>query len=123
MSIWQKVVEIANRAMDTEANQILYELRATCPKDTGETARSFRIMSSEDDSTVSTIGGKGLIRSVRIGSTKLSAYYADQGNGGKSRIIRPKRAKALKLKDGSYRPYVHGYDGTDFVKWVADRHR
>ena len=123
MSVWQKVVEIVNDVMNTEADQILYELRATCPKDTGETARSFRIMGKNDDSTVPTVGGKGLIQSIRIGSTKLSAYYADQGNGGKSRIIRPKHAKALKLKDGSYRTYVHGYDGTDFVRWVADRHR
>lgn len=123
MSVWQKVVEIVNDVMNTEADQILYELRATCPKDTGDTARSFRIMGRNDDSTVPTIGGRGLIRSVRIGSTKLSAYYADQGNGGKSRIIRPKRKKVLALKDGSYRPYVHGYDGKEFVKWVADRHR
>lgn len=123
MSIWQKVVEAANRAMNTEADQILYELRATCPKDTGDTARSFKILGRNSDSTVPTIGGQGLISSVRIGSTKLTAYYANQGNGGRSRIIRPKRSKALHLKDGSYRAYVHGYDGTEFVKWVADRHR
>lgn len=122
MSVWQKVVEIVNKAMNTEAGQILKELRAECPKDSGDTARRIHIMSGKEDATVS-ITAKGLIRSVRIGSNDLSAYYADQGNGGRSRIIRPTRSKALHLKDGSYRAYVHGYEGSHFVKRVADRHR
>ena len=122
MALWNKVVEIVNRVMNTEANQILYELKATCPKDTGKTAERFHIMGRNEGASVG-ISGRGLIRSVRIGSTELTAYYADQGNGGPGRIIRPIHAKALKLKDGSIVPYVRGYDGAHFVKWVADRHR
>lgn len=123
MSIWQKVVEIVNVKMNTEAGQILQELRAECPKDSGETARRIHIMGAKEDATVAIGGVKGLIHSVRIGSNDLSAYYADQGNGGSGRIIRPTRSKALHLKDGSYRAYVHGYEGSHFVKRVADRHR
>lgn len=96
------------------AEQILSELRAECPKQSGRSARSFHI---EKDG-----------RNYRVVSTKLSAYYADQGNGGHSRIIYPRRAKALKITNGvnrtlGYAKYVHGYDGDHFVKRVADRHR
>ena len=63
-----------------------------------------------------------------IVSNKLSAYYADQGNGGPNRIIYPRRAKALKITNGinrtlGYAKYVHGYDGEGYIKKVADRHR
>lgn len=122
MSLWEKVVAITNKAMNTEANQILGELRAECPKDSGKTAASFRIMGKGEDATVS-VGGRGLITNVRIGSTELSALYADQGNGGKGRIIYPTQAQALHLKDGSYRASVHGYEGSHFVAKVASRHR
>lgn len=122
MSLWDKVVEIANKAMNTEANQILGELQAECPKDTGRTAASFHIMGGKGEALVS-LGGKGIIGSVRIGSNELSALYADEGNGGRGRIIYPTHAKALHLKDGSYRASVHGYEGSHFVARVANRHR
>lgn len=123
MSLWDKVVGIVNERMNTEAQQILAELRAECPKDTGKTAASFHIAGKGADGTVS-VGAKGLIGSVQIVSNELSAYYAAYGNGGRSREIYPKRSKALHLKDGSYRGMVHGYKPErNFVKDVADRHR
>lgn len=122
MSLLSKVIEIANKAMNTEASQILDELKAECPKDTGHTAERIKIMGKGENATVS-VGGRGLLTNVRIGSTDLSAYYADQGNGGRGRIIRPKEAQALHLKDGSYRAFVHGYNGSHFVARVANRHR
>lgn len=127
MSLWQKVVVIANKAMNTEANQILGELKAECPRSsTGHNGRhvadSFRIMGKGEGAMVS-VSGSGLIGSIRIGSTELGAYYADQGNGGRGRIIHPTHAKALRLKDGTIRKSVHGYEGTHFVREVADRHR
>ena len=130
MSVLQKVTQIVNKKMNTEAQQILDELQEACPKRSGKTARSFHIMGGNEDATVS-VGGKGFIKSVRIGSTLLSAKYADEGNGGDGRIIRSTRPYdrrgippgKLKLSDGSFRTEVHGYEGTHFVKEVADRHR
>lgn len=133
MSLWDRVVEIVNVKMQTEAAEILDELRAECPKRTGQTANSFHIMAGKGNATVS-VGGKGLITSVRIGSTRLSALYADEGNGGSGRVItstrpvdrRGRPPGKLKIMNGMYMQYatqVHGYDGDHFVKRVADRHR
>lgn len=131
MSLWDRVVEIANRAMQTEAAEILGELKEACPSRTGKTAASFHIMAGKGNATVS-VGGKGLITSVRIGSTKLSALYASEGNGGSGRVItstrpldrRGRPPGKLKLSDGSYRTMVHGYTPpTNFVVDVANRHR
>ncbi len=35
MSLWDKVVEVVNNAMNTEASQIQAELKGACPKDSG----------------------------------------------------------------------------------------
>lgn len=131
MSVLQKVVQIANKAMNTEAQQILGELQEACPKRSGKTAASFHIMGGGEQASVST-GGQGLVKSVRIGSTLLSAKYADEGNGGEGAIItstRPYDRRGIppgKMKlssDGSYRTMVHGYEGNHFVREVAGRHR
>lgn len=130
MSLVQKVAQIVNKRMNTEAQQILDELREACPKRSGKTAESFHIMGGGEDATVS-VSGQGLIKSVRIGSTLLSAKYADEGNGGSGREIRSTRRydrngippAKLKLSDGTYRVMVHGYEGTHFVREVANRHR
>ena len=121
MALWDRVVEVANKAMRTEASQILKELRAECPKRTGATARSFHIMSGSGGMTNGIEGVGGIITNVRIGSTKDTAYFADQGNGTK--IIYPVKAKALKFHDGSYHNYARPYMGTNFVAEVANRHR
>jgi hypothetical protein len=96
------------------ADKILWELRAACPKQSGRSARSFHVVKR----------GKNFA----VVSDKLSAYYADQGNGGSGRLIFPRKAKALKITNGvnrtlGYARCVHGYDGAHFVKAVADNHR
>lgn len=134
MSILDKVIEIVNQKMDTEANQILGELKDACPKRTGQTAASFHIMGSGKGATAS-IGGKGFITNVRIGSTRLSAKYASEGNGGSGKVIKSTRKYdrlgrepgKLLIMNGMHTMYatsVHGYTpATNFVKDVADRHR
>lgn len=114
MSLKAKVDLAIDARTKRIAEQILKELRAECPKKSGRSARSFRI--------------EKVGRNYRVVSNKLSAYYADQGNGGPDRIIYPRRAKALKITNGinrtlGYAKFVHGYDGDHFVTRVADRHR
>lgn len=121
MSVWDRVVEAVNVAMNTEAAQIRKELRDACPKRTGETARSFHIMRIEKDTEIGLVGVKGLITKVQIGSTLPSAYFADQGNG--TRMIYPKKKKALKFSDGTFHAYASPYKGANFIEDVADKHR
>lgn len=131
MSLWEKVVAIANKAMNTEAQQILEELRAECPKRTGKTAASFHIIGSDESATVST-GGKGLVTRIEVGSTELSALYANDGNikgsiGGRiypsgNRLVFTGSKAPYKGKRYSL-PSVKAYEGTHFVEKVANRHR
>lgn len=136
MALWDRFVEIVNKAMQTEASTILSELRAACPQDTGTTAKSFRIMNADGSPQVGT-PAKGLTRSVIVGSTLRTAYWSEYGNGGPNTIIYPKHKRRDgktpmlgKHPDGipgiGWRPYVHGYydpQKQGFVKRVADRHR
>lgn len=112
------LVAHAERIIETEsrriADKILWEVRAACPKQSGRSARSFRVEKR----------GRG----YAVVSSKLSAYYADQGNGGSGRIIYPTRARALKITNGvnrtlGYARFVHGYDGAHYIREVANRHR
>ena len=131
MALWDRVVEIANRAMDTEANQILQELRAECkaayPNGTGTTAKSFHIMGKGESSDVS-VGGKGLITKVRVGSTLESAYYANYGNSATDKFVAfvPNKGISESLRPkGTKKVYSHGrkgYEGAHFVEKVAARH-
>lgn len=114
MSLKARVELVIDARTKRLAEQILRELRAECPKQSGRSARSFRI--------------EKVGRNYQIVSRKLSAYYADEGNGGRDRTIYPRRAKALKITNGinrtlGYAKFVHGYDGDHFVARVADRHR
>ena len=114
MSIRSRVELVIDARTKRLAERILKELQAECPKQSGRSAKSFHIEKNG--------------RNYRIVSTKLSAYYADEGNGGPNRIIYPRRAKALKITNGinrtlGYARYVHGYDGAHFVQEVASRHR
>ena len=133
MSLVSKATDIINKAMRTEADTILKELRQACPKKTGKTAKTFHIM-SEDSNALVGVSGKGVIKRVVIGSTALTAYWADQGNSGSGSPIYPKherkdgRAPVLgKYPKGipgyGWRTYVNAYEGKHFVKQVADRHR
>lgn len=133
MSLLSKAIGIANKAMKTEADQILKELREACPKKTGKTARSFRIMSMDADAVVGTTG-QGVTKRVLIGSTRLTAYWADHGNYDSGQKIYPKHTRKDgrtpmlgKYPDGipgyGWRASVNAYEGTHFVREVADRHR
>lgn len=111
---------VVEEELDKLATRIQYELKRACPKRTGEAAASIHIEMTDKYSRfvgadTSTPGG-------------LALYYADQGNGGRGTIIKPKRAKALPItnKNGqwiAFRSQVHGYEGSHFVKAVADKHR
>lgn len=112
--------DIVQKELDRLATRIQYEMKSACPKRTGEAADSIHI---EVDSETSRF--IGAYTSTPGG---LALYYADQGNGGRGRVIRPKHAKALPISNKSgqwiaFRAYVHGYEGSGFIKDVADRHR
>lgn len=107
----ERIIDARTRKI---AEQIFWEVREACPKQSGRSARSFRIEK------------RG--RNYAIVSDKLSAYYADEGNGGSGRLIYPRRAKRLKITNGinrtlGYAPYVHGYEGAHYIEEVANRHR
>ena len=96
------------------AEVILAEVQEECPKKSGRSAKSFHIEQRGD--------------SYAVVSSRLAAYYADEGNGGPGRIIYPRRRKYLKITNGinrtlGYAKSVHGYDGDHYVERVADRHR
>lgn len=114
MSIEALAREIVDIETKRIAEKIYWEVRRECPKQSGRTARSFRIEKRGS--------------SYAIVSDKLTAYYAENGNGGPSTLIYPRKAKVLKITNGinrtlGYAPYVHGYDGAHFLREIADRHR
>lgn len=107
----REIIDIETRRL---AEKIFWEVRRECPKKSGRSARSFRIEKNGD--------------TYAVVSDKLSAYYAENGNGGRGTLIYPKRAKRLKITNGinrtlGYAPYVRGYDGDHFLRRVADMHR
>ena len=110
MSLVQIVNNVCISEMDKVASVIEGELKAECPKRTGEAASSIGI------STPSTV-----VR--RIGGTNTHLFFADQGNNQSKRTIYPVRAKALRFTDGSFHARASTYEGSHFVEKVADRHR
>lgn len=118
MSLVEKVWAVTREEMTRLADTIEVELRAECPRRSGEAARSIHIEPIDD-------------YHIFVGGANLHLYYADQGNGGSGRIIKSTRKYdrngvppgKLKFSDGSFHTYAHGYNGSHFVKKVADRHR
>lgn len=139
MSVLQKVAEAVNKRMNERAEQIVDELHSAGYKyypGSTNVVPSFRIMDKEEDSWAGGSFRAGFLRRVRIGSTLKEAYWAVHGNGGRGAVIRSKRKydrngrKPGKLGTPpggipgiGYRTSVHGYEGHDFVKEVARRHR
>ena len=120
MSLVEKVRAITLEQMRELAQTIQGELKSACPSDSGMARASIRI--EEESETLIFVGAHASFPpNGNDGGTHL--YYADQGNGGKGRTIRPTRRKALHLKDGSFRASVHGYEGKHFITEVANRHR
>lgn len=96
------------------AEKIYWDIRREIPKKSGRSARSFKIEKTATGYTVY--------------SERLQAYYADQGNGGRERLIYPVKATRLKITNGINRtlavvPYVHGYDGCHYIAKVAEKYR
>ena len=107
----RKIIDIETRRI---AEKVYWDVRRECPKKSGRSARSFRI--EKDGDTYAVV------------SDKLTAYYAENGNGGRGTLIYPKRAKRLKITNGvnrtlGYASCVHGYDGDHFLRRVADKYR
>ena len=113
MSFTSQVEVKIEAEMERIANQILGEVQDACPKQSGRTAKSFHIE-------------KRGAHSYAIVSSKLTAYYSDQGNG--SGRIYPRRAKMLKITNGinrtlGYARSVSTYEGRHYIAEVANRHR
>lgn len=109
MSLVEIVNNVCMSELDRVASVIEGELKAACPKRSGEAASSIGIE------------GGGVIR--RIGGTNDHLFFADQGNNQSMRVIRPVRAKALRFNDGSLHARARTYEGKHFVAEVASRHR
>lgn len=110
MSLVERVLAISKEHMHELATTIEGELKAECPKRSGEAARSIH---TEDVSEFS----------VFVGGTNDHLFFADQGNNQRVRTILPVRAKALRFEDGTFHASASTYNGKHFVKKVADRHR
>lgn len=112
MSLITEVEKIIEKKLDEVSNTIFQELINEVPVRTGATKQSFRIYKT----------GKF---ERKIGSTLLSAKYADEGNGPGP--IRPKNARVLRFRGNDGRIHfaksVNAYKGDHYVKEVADRHR
>lgn len=124
MSLVETVQTVVKDHMADFAEVIEGELKSACPERSGEAKGSIGIEQMGEFS-------------YRIGGENLHLYYADQGNkeGSRGGRIYP-LGKALvfdgwgehagkgKGKGGRYvLPSVSAYDGSHFVREVADRHR
>lgn len=137
------VIRLTNKRVKELAEQMRDEMKAVIADGghirTGKAYNSIEVHynNATSGSTGFGLGGAsgsmrgGFLTSVQIGSYEASAYYLDQGNGGKTAVIRStrefdrrgRRPGKLKLRDGSYATYVMGYDGIHFAREVANRHR
>lgn len=112
MSLVTEVEKILERKLDDLASTIFQELINEVPVRTGATKQSFRVRKTAKFER-------------KVGSTRLSAKYADEGNGP-GRIY-PRDAKRLRFRgnDGRihYAKSVNPYKGDHFVREVANRHR
>ena len=110
MSLVEKVRVICREQLDDLAAEIESELKAECPKQTGEAASAIHIETPDENTRL-------------IGGTNTHLFFADQGNNQSKRIIYPVRAKALRFTDGSFHGSASTYEGKHFVREVANRHR
>ena len=110
MALVETVKTAAMEQMRQIAQKINGELKAECPKRSGQAAGAIHIEQTGE-------------MSYRIGGTDDHLFFADQGNNQSKSVIYPVRAKALRFTDGSFHPQASTYEGHHFVKKVADRHR
>lgn len=127
MSITNQFINMVNKAFNTKANQIVTDLRNACPKKTGKTANSFRILSKNESMAV---GTGSLLTSVTIGSPLQSAWYANYGNaqnysyfGGRGNSGMPNYVGAgypkMLYYDGKMHLSSSTYQGSHFVEEVV----
>ena len=111
---------IVQDELDRIAMRIQHDLKAACPKRTGEAASSIHI---EDIGTGSVFGAGRF-----IGSDNDHLYFADQGNGtggipksGKRKVmpISGGRGQWIAFRTGPF----NNYEGKHFVRDVADKYR
>lgn len=129
----ESVCDICEKEMDRIAREIEMEMISEAGKHKGSyrspTFAAQEAIHVEDIGTGSLIGMGRFIGadaefdSSGNGNGGAHLYYMNYGNGGSGRIIRPKRKKALQLKDGTVAPYVRGYSGKHFIEKIADRYR
>lgn len=110
MSLVEIVNNVCISELDRVASVIDGELKSECPKRSGRAAGSIGI------SAPSAV-------TRRIGGTDLHLFFADQGNNQRLGVIRPVRAQALRFDDGSFHARSRTYEGSHFVREVANRHR
>lgn len=122
---------IVQEELDRIANEIMAEMKAEAGKHKS-TYKSPTYMAQasihiENTGTGSVFGMGRFIGANAYfdddGGTHL--YYMTHGNKGNGSfgMIYPTRKKVLKLKDGTYAPYVRPYKGRNFIKEIADRYR
>ena len=121
MSLINIFEAFCDKELDRVATEIESEMKAVVAEHhkSGEAERAIHI--EKKDMFTRWIGGTG-------GKGTMHLVYLDQGNGGRGRIIRPTRSKALRLTDGrgntrAFAKQVHGYDGIHFLEEIASRHR
>ena len=115
MALVEIVETICREQMQDLAQTIEGELKAECPKRSGQAAASIKIEQTSETS-------------YRIGSNDDHLFFADQGNNQSKRIIYPKGkahggANVLVFTDGSFHGSARTYEGKHFVRDVANRHR
>ncbi len=114
MALADSMRGILTRKLDELAQTIEGELKAECPKRSGEAARSIHIENQGEFARF-------------VGGTNDHLFFADEGNNQTKTFILPKGkplgANALRFTDGSIHASARTYEGKHFVKEVADRHR
>ena len=124
MSISEQFVIMVNGEFDEKVEQIVQDLQNYCPKKTGATARSFKVMSKSGGD-----GSTGLAKSAIVGSELLTAWFANYGNaqhysyfGGKGHPGMPNYsgsgAKGL-YYDGEFHLSSRTYQGSKYVEKVV----
>lgn len=111
--IIELVIKEIEKGVDEYAHKILAEEKAIVGKHRRSGAAVASLHIEETGQFSRFIGATG-------GEGALHAFFLDEGNGGK--IIRPKKAKALKYSDGTYHPQSRPYKGIHWVRTVASHY-
>lgn len=110
------IVELVKAEIEKSVDELSHQILAAEKSIVGAHSRSGAAVGSlhivntgEFSRFIGATGGEG----------GLHAYFLDEGNGHK--IIKPKRARALKYTDGSLHGSSRPYKGIHWVRQVAAR--